>query len=35
MKASLRTIGPRFCATRMLDDYVRTIYRGDSARGGP
>ena len=26
MKASLRTIGPRFCATRMLDDYVRNIY---------
>ena len=26
IKASLRTIGPRFCATRMLDDYVRTIY---------
>lgn len=26
MKASLRTIGPRFSATRMLDDYVRTMY---------
>ena len=26
IKASLRTIGPRFCATRMLDEYVRTIY---------
>jgi len=26
MKASLRTIGPRFCATRMLDEYVRNIY---------
>jgi starch phosphorylase len=26
MKACLRTIGPRFCATRMLDDYVRNIY---------
>ena len=26
IKASLRTIGPRFCATRMLDDYVRKIY---------
>ncbi len=27
VKASLRTIGPRFCAARMLADYVRTIYR--------
>jgi len=26
IKESLRTIGPRFCATRMLDDYVRSIY---------
>ncbi|HSC97661.1 MAG TPA: alpha-glucan phosphorylase, partial [Casimicrobiaceae bacterium] len=26
IKASLRIIGPRFCATRMLDEYVRTIY---------
>jgi starch phosphorylase len=26
MKRSLRTIGPRFCATRMVDDYVRTVY---------
>jgi starch phosphorylase len=26
IKASLRSIGPRFCATRMLDDYVRKIY---------
>ena len=26
IKSSLRTIGPRFCATRMLDDYVRKIY---------
>ena len=26
IKASLRTIGPRFCATRMLDEYVRDIY---------
>jgi len=26
IKASLRTIGPRFCATRMLDEYVREIY---------
>ncbi|MHC4165083.1 MAG: alpha-glucan family phosphorylase [Planctomycetota bacterium] len=27
MKASLRTICPRFCATRMLDEYVRDVYR--------
>jgi starch phosphorylase len=26
IKASLRTIGPRFCATRMLDEYVRKVY---------
>jgi starch phosphorylase len=26
IKASLRTIGPRFCATRMLDEYAREIY---------
>jgi starch phosphorylase len=26
IKASLRTIGPRFCATRMLDEYVGRIY---------
>jgi len=26
MKASLRTIAPRFCATRMLDEYIRKIY---------
>jgi len=26
IKASLRTVGPRFCATRMLDDYIRNIY---------
>ena len=26
IKASLRTIGPRFCATRMLDEYVQKIY---------
>ncbi len=26
IKASLRTIGPRFCATRMLDEYVHKIY---------
>lgn len=22
-----KEIGPRFCATHMLDDYVRSIYR--------
>jgi starch phosphorylase len=27
MKSSLKTIGPRFCATRMLEDYVRDVYR--------
>jgi starch phosphorylase len=27
MKASLRTLGPRFSAARMLDDYARSIYR--------
>ncbi|MFN2613726.1 MAG: alpha-glucan family phosphorylase [Actinomycetota bacterium] len=27
IKASLRTIGPRFCATRMLEDYAREMYR--------
>jgi len=26
MKACLRTVGPRFCASRMVDDYVRSIY---------
>ncbi|HEX4777350.1 MAG TPA: hypothetical protein VFW74_11305, partial [Acidimicrobiia bacterium] len=26
VKASLRTIGPRFCATRMLQDYERAVY---------
>jgi starch phosphorylase len=26
MKASIRTVAPRFCATRMLDEYVRRIY---------
>jgi starch phosphorylase len=27
MKRSLRTMGPRFAATRMIDDYVRDVYR--------
>jgi starch phosphorylase len=27
IKHSLRTIGPRFCATRMLGEYVRDMYR--------
>ena len=26
MKACIRTIAPQFCATRMVDDYVRKIY---------
>ena len=28
IKASLRTLGPRFCATRMLREYVEGPYRG-------
>jgi starch phosphorylase len=28
MRASLRTLGPRFCATRMLAEYVNGPYRG-------
>jgi starch phosphorylase len=28
IKASLRALGPRFCATRMLRDYVEGPYRG-------
>ena len=28
MRASLRSIGPRFCATRMLAEYVEGPYRG-------
>ena len=28
VRASLRTLGPRFCGARMLDDYVTQIYRG-------
>ena len=27
VRSSLRTLGPRFCATRMLDDYVFQVYR--------
>lgn len=27
VRASLRTLGPRFCATRMLEDYVQRVYR--------
>src|SRR5260221_3745517 len=27
IKASLKTIGPRFTATRMIEDYSRDIYR--------
>jgi starch phosphorylase len=27
VRASLRTLGPRYCATRMLDDYESQIYR--------
>ncbi len=28
IRASLRTLGPRFCATRMLAEYVRGRYHG-------
>jgi starch phosphorylase len=28
MRASLRTLGPRFCATRMLTEYLEGPYRG-------
>jgi starch phosphorylase len=31
VKASLRSIGPRFSAARMMDDYVRVAYRPDDA----
>ena len=27
VKASIRTIAPRFTAARMLDDYVARVYR--------
>jgi starch phosphorylase len=27
MKAALRTIAPRYCATRMLSDYLNNVYR--------
>ena len=27
VRSSLRTLGPRFCATRMLDDYLFQVYR--------
>jgi starch phosphorylase len=28
IRASLRALGPRFCATRMVAEYVRDAYRG-------
>jgi starch phosphorylase len=28
MRASLRSLGPRFCAARMLAEYVEGPYRG-------
>jgi starch phosphorylase len=28
IRTSLRTLGPRYCASRMLDEYVRGPYRG-------
>jgi starch phosphorylase len=33
MKASIRTIAPRFSAARMMDDYVRKVYRVDGQAG--
>jgi starch phosphorylase len=27
MKACIRTIGPRFCATRMVNEYIHNIYK--------
>jgi starch phosphorylase len=30
MRASLRTLGPRFCATRMLAEYASGPYRSAS-----
>jgi starch phosphorylase len=30
MRASLRTLGPRFCATRMLAEYAAGPYRSPS-----
>jgi starch phosphorylase len=32
VKASLRSIGPRFCAARMMDDYTRIAYRVPAER---
>jgi starch phosphorylase len=32
VKASLRSIGPRFCAARMMDDYTRVAYRVPAER---
>jgi starch phosphorylase len=29
IRASLRTLAPRFCATRMVREYVEEVYRGD------
>jgi glycogen phosphorylase len=29
MKASMRSLCPRFCATRMLEEYVHQVYRAD------
>ncbi len=32
IKHSLRTIGPRFCSARMLDEYLAMVYRASPAR---
>ena len=34
VKASLKTIGPRFCATRMMQEYLETTYRRSPVRAG-
>ncbi|HEY7136352.1 MAG TPA: alpha-glucan family phosphorylase [Acidimicrobiia bacterium] len=34
VKATLRTIGPRFCATRMMEEYERRIYAAEPRRVG-
>lgn len=32
VKGALRTVGPRFCATRMMQDYARDVYTEPAAR---
>jgi starch phosphorylase len=35
MRASLQTLGPRFCAARMLEEYAEGPYRSALAAGTP